>query len=254
MQTPAHHRPSWLLCHCTGEYSALVPVGAGSTDLIELDYHQSKDGVPVVIHDAILDRTTDARKKWKRRRIKVSKTTATEIQTLDAGSWFDSKFAAAKVPLLIEALDLICGSGSVALIEHKSGDAATLAKLLHSRNLINRVVVISFNWKFLRDFHQLEPKQILGALGPPVRLSNGRRPLHPRRSLNSRLNDIAKTGASIAVWNRKVSKQSVQSAHDGGVKVWIYTVDSAKLARQLMKRGVDAIISNRIPTIQQALD
>src|SRR5690348_18000667 len=81
-------------------------------DLIELDYHHSKDGVPIVIHDHILDRTTNARKQRKRRRIKVSRTSAAEIQTLDAGAWFDSKFAGTKTPLLTEALDFICGSGS----------------------------------------------------------------------------------------------------------------------------------------------
>lgn len=207
----------------------------------------------MVIHDAILDRTTDARKIWKRRRIKVSQKTAAEIQTLDAGSWFDAKFSGAKIPTLVEALDLICGNGGVALIEQKSGDAKTLAKLLRERDWVNKVVVISFNWKFLRELHELEPSQILGALGPPARLGNGRRPLHPRRQLSSRLKDLAKTGVQIAVWNRKVSKRSVQAAHERGVKVWIYTVDDAKSARQLLKRGVDAIITNRIGAIQPIL-
>ena len=204
----------------------------------------------MVIHDGILDRTTNARKKWRRRRIKVSQKTAEEIQTLDAGSWFDEKFAGAKVPLLTEALDSICGRGGMPLIEHKSGDAETLAKILRERRLINEVVVISFNWKFLRELHELEPRQVLGALGPPARLSNGRRPIHPRRQLGSRLNDLVKTGAQIAVWNRKVSKRSVQAAHERGVKVWIYTVDSAQAARHLLKRGVDAIITNRIDAIR----
>lgn len=222
-------------------------------DLIELDYQHSKDGVPIVIHDPILDRTTDARKKWKRRRIKVSRTAATEIQTLDAGSWFDAKFAGTKVPLLTEALDFICGNGSVALIERKSGDAATLAKLLREHKLINRVVVISFDWKFLRELHSLEPDQILGALGPPSRLSNGRRPVHPRRWLESRLKDLVKTGAAVAVWNRKISKRSVQAAHKNNLKVWVYTVDNARLTRQLLKRGVNALITNRISTIQAAV-
>jgi glycerophosphoryl diester phosphodiesterase len=222
-------------------------------DLIELDYQHSKDGVLMVIHDAILDRTTNARKRWKRRRIRVSQRTAAEIQTLDAGSWFDAKFSAARVPMLVEALDFICGHGAVPLIEHKSGDARTLVKLLRERDLINKVVVISFNWKFLSEVHELEPKQVLGALGPPVRLSHGRRPLHPRRQLSSRLKDLLKTGAQIAVWNRKVSKRSVQAAHERGVKVWIYTVDDAKAARQLLKRDVDAIITNRIEAIQPTL-
>jgi glycerophosphoryl diester phosphodiesterase len=243
-------------------YSAIAPENTlrsfqlaldAGTQLVELDYHQSHDGVPMVIHDPILDRTTNARKKWKRRRIKVSNKTSAEIQTLDAGSWFDAKISGAKVPTLIEALDLICGHGAVAVIEHKSGDAQTLAQLLRERELVNHVVVISFNWKFLRELHALLPEQILGALGPPAHLSNGRRPLHPRRQLGYRLKDLAKTGARIAVWNRKVSKQSIHAAHRRGLKIWIYTVDEVRVAKQLLKRGVDAIITNRIETIQPVI-
>ncbi|HEX4263324.1 MAG TPA: glycerophosphodiester phosphodiesterase family protein [Verrucomicrobiae bacterium] len=213
-------------------------------ELVELDYQHSKDGVPMVIHDAILDRTTNARKKWKARRIKVSKRTAAEIQTLDAGSWFDAKFNGAKVPLLTEALDFICGHGGVAVIERKSGDAETLAKLLRERELVNKVIVIAFDWKFLCEFHQLEPKQILGALGPPARLSNGRRPVHVRRALGARLKDLEKTGAKIAAWNRKVSKRSIQGASKRGLRVWVYTVDESRMARRLIKSGVSAIITN----------
>jgi glycerophosphoryl diester phosphodiesterase len=226
---------------------------AAGADLVELDYQQSRDGVPMVIHDPVLDRTTDARKRWRRRRVKVSQRNAAEIQTLDAGSWFAPKFTSAKVPLLGEALDFICGHGGVPVIEHKSGDALTLARLLRERELINQVVVISFNWKFLRELHELEPGQILGALGPPARLSHGRRPIHPRRQLSSRLGDLAKTGARIAVWNRKVSRRSIQRAHDRGVKVWIYTVDNARVARQLIRRGANAIISNRIESIRPTI-
>jgi glycerophosphoryl diester phosphodiesterase len=242
-------------------YSALAPENTlpsfqlaleAGADLVELDYQHSKDGVPMVIHDAILDRTTNARKKWKQRRIKVSKRTAAEIQMLDAGSWFDARFAGAKVPLLSQALDFICGSGAVALIERKSGDARTLAHLLRERELINKVIVIAFDWKFLHEFHQLEPGQILGALGPPARLSNGRRPVHPRRRLESRLNDLQKSGAKIAVWNRKVSKRSIGLASKRGVKVWVYTVDEPKMAVRLIKNGVRAIITNTLTLNREA--
>ena len=222
-------------------------------DLVEMDYQHSKDGVPVVIHDGMLDRTTDARKKWKRRRIRVLQTAATDIQTLDAGSWFDAKFAGAKVPLLSEALDFIRSRGGVAVIERKSGDAATLARLLREQNLINRVVVISFNWKFLRELHRLEPKVVLGALGPPARLSNGRRPTHIRRGLAPRLGDLTKTGARLAVWNARVSKRAIQKAHRRGLRVWVYTINEARLAQKLTARGVSAIITNRVGDIINAL-
>jgi glycerophosphoryl diester phosphodiesterase len=243
-------------------YSAIAPentlpsfqlaLDAGA-ELVELDYQQSQDGEPMVIHDPVLDRTTNARKQWKQRRIKVSSKTAAQIQALDAGSWFDAKFAGAKIPTLIEALDLICGGGSVAVIERKSGDARTLATILRGRKLINHVVVISFDWKFLRELHALIPEQILGALGPPARLSNGRRPLHPRRHLSSRLKDLAKTGARIAVWNRKVSVRGIRTAHKRGLKIWVYTVDDARLARRLVKRGVQGIITNKIQQVRGAI-
>ena len=226
---------------------------AAGADLIELDYHHSKDGVPVVIHDHILGRTTDARKKWRRRRVKVSHTTAAEIQTLDAGTWFDTKFAGAQVPLLSEALDLICGNGRVALIEHKSGDAATLAELLRERNLLNRVVVIAFDWRFLRQLHELEPAIVLGALGPPTQLSNGRKPTRIRRGLAVRLNHLMKTGAKLAVWNHRVSQRAVQKASRRGLRVWVYTINDARQAKQLTARGVSGIITNHVDAIAKLL-
>ena len=107
---------------------------AAGADLVELDCRSSKDGVLVVIHDRELDRTTDARRRWKRRHTKVESVTAAEIQSLDAGSWFDHRFAGAKVPLLSEALETI-QAGSVALIERKTGNAADLVRRSEERRV-----------------------------------------------------------------------------------------------------------------------
>src|ERR1051325_8949095 len=114
-----------------------LAIEAGA-DLVELDYRHSKDGVPVVIHDPELHRTTNATRHWRRRHTKVAGKTAAEIQTLDAGSWFAPKYAGARVPLLAEALNLI-QQRSMALIEHKAGNAAACIKLLREKELINKV-------------------------------------------------------------------------------------------------------------------
>jgi glycerophosphoryl diester phosphodiesterase len=224
-------------------FELALEVGA---DLIELDYHHSRDGVPVVFHDEALDRTTDSRHKWKRSRVKVADKTAAEIQTLDAGSWFDPKFAGTKIPLLAEALDFISERGGVTLIEHKSGDAKTLIELLRKRKMINRVVVISFDWKFLREFHELEPGQVLGALGPPTDLPDGTRPSGIFKRLTARLlAELAKTGAKLVVWNRHVSQKALKLAHEDGLQVWVYTVNDQKIAERLVNLGVNGIITNR---------
>ncbi len=172
--------------------------------------------------------------------------TAAEIQPLDAGSWFDRQFTGTKVPMLSEALDFICGNGSVALIEQKSGKAATLLELLRKKKLINRVVVISFDWRFLRELHELEPRQIIGALGPPIRLANGRKPSSNRtKRLNvAWMEAMSETGAKIAVWNRQVSQSAIRAAHQRKLAVWIYTIDDPKTRTRLIRLGCDGIISN----------
>lgn len=222
---------------------------AAGADLIELDYRHSRDGVPVVIHDATLDRTTDASKRWGAGRIRVDAKTAAEIHALDAGSWFGLKFAGAKVPLLTEALDLINGVGRVTLIERKAGDAKTCVELLRSKKLINRVIVIAFDWQFLRQLHELEPRLLLGALGPPTVLINGRKPGATRRRLRPCLNArwldlLAPTGARLVAWNKRVAAASVKLAHERGLKIWVYTVDDPKSAIRLIDMGADGIITN----------
>jgi glycerophosphoryl diester phosphodiesterase len=234
------------------EPSFRLALEAGA-DLVELDTRQSGDGELMVIHDAELDRTTDAKHRWGGKHIKVSARTAAEIQTLDAGSWFDSRYAGTRVPLLGEALDLIQERG-MALVERKGGDLNAHLALLRGRNLINKVIVQAFDWSFLREFHRQEPAQVLAALGPPVMLAHG--PGRPAllRGLNAGwLKRVEKTGARVVVWNKQVSKRAVRLAHARGLKVWVYTIDEPRLANRLLELGVDGIITNNPGMIWKVL-
>jgi glycerophosphoryl diester phosphodiesterase len=86
---PENTIPSWKLA---------IEAGA---DMAELDYYHSKDGQLVVMHDGTLDRTTDATNRWGGKKIVVSSKTVAELQSLDAGSWLDKKYAGTKVPTLM---------------------------------------------------------------------------------------------------------------------------------------------------------
>src|SRR5687768_12268007 len=77
------------------------------SDLIELDYFHAADGVPVVIHDEILDRTTDAEGIFGKTGLVVGDFSSTDLRKLDLGTWFDDKFAGTRMPTLSESLDLI---------------------------------------------------------------------------------------------------------------------------------------------------
>jgi glycerophosphoryl diester phosphodiesterase len=220
-----------------------VALAAGA-DLVELDYRHSNDGRPVVIHDATVARTTDARRVWRGRRLGVSERTLADLRELDAGSWRHARFTGTRVPTLEEALDAIT-PGAVPLIERKAGDAATCARLLQEKSLVNGVVVIAFDWRFLRELKALVPGLVLGALGPSA--ANGRGPLKA-----AMLDAVLRMGIDLVVWNNRVSRVAISAAHVRGMRVWVYTVNDPNEAVGLADLGVDGMISDNPDLIARA--
>lgn len=225
---------------------------AAGADLVELDYHHTKDGVPLVIHDPDLDRTTDAVVRWKQKKNRVDGKTLAELRPLEAGQWFKPSYPDVKLPTLVEALDEI-QAGAVTLIERKAGDAATCVQLLRDKNLINAVVVQSFDWNYLQDFHRQAPQQALAALGPPYSwngkpLTDGEKPLSP-----DWVDAAQQAGARIVVWNRQITRAAVAYAHEHGMKVWVYTIDDPAVATELLDLGVDGIITNNVAMLWRTI-
>jgi glycerophosphoryl diester phosphodiesterase len=202
------------------------------SDLIELDYYHANDGVPVVIHDRILDRTTNAEDVLGKPKLLVTDFSSEELRKLDAGTWFEDKFAGAKLPTLAESLDLI-QRGSVTLIERKGGDAATLVRLLEEKKLLDDVVVQAFDWQFVADCRKLAPRLALCTLsGKPANLDQ--------------LQAAAATGADVIVWDHeKIGREQIAQIHQLGKKAWVYTVDDPARAKQLIAAGIDGIITNK---------
>jgi len=221
-------------------------------DLVELDYYHTKDNQLVVIHDPTVDRTTDATKRWGGTKIRVDGKTLAELQSLDAGSWFNPPYPQTRLPTLVEALDEIQSGGGVTLVERKQGDAATCIALLKEKGLINALIVQSFDWSYLNDFHAACPEQVLGALGPPG--VKGRTLTDAEKKLSPAwIDEARKCGARIAVWNREVTREAVAYAHQQGVEVWVYTIDDPAVARELLDLGVDGIITNNTSIIWRAV-
>jgi glycerophosphoryl diester phosphodiesterase len=92
-------------------YTAVAKAGVA---MIELDLHLTSDGVPVCIHDATVDRTTNGTGTV------VGKTLA-QIKALDAGVDFGPSYAGQQVPTLVEALLAIKPYRVRVMIEPKVG-------------------------------------------------------------------------------------------------------------------------------------
>jgi len=193
-------------------------------DLVELDYYHSKDQVLTVVHDGTLDRTTDAVRRWGTGTNRVSQTLFAKMHELDASSWRGSNQPPATIPSLMEALDLM--------------------RLIRERREVNQVVVQSFDWQYLEEYHRLEPSQILGALGPwksyrGASLSDAEQVLSVRW-----IDEARRVGARVVVWNQKVEASAVAAAHERGMKVWVYTIDDPADMTRLLDLGIDGLITN----------
>jgi glycerophosphoryl diester phosphodiesterase len=146
-------------------YSAVAPentlpafaaAGPAGATLVEFDVRTTADGVPVVIHDRTVDRTTNGTGA-------VGELTIDEIRALDAGSWFSPAYAGVRVPLLAEVLDL--AGGSRLLLEIKPPATLEQVKvilaLIADRGLLGRTVVQSFDPEILRMVRDVAP-DVLG--------------------------------------------------------------------------------------------
>ncbi len=241
-------------------YSAIAPENTlpsfalalqAGADLVELDYYHSKDGTPVVFHDATLDRTTNGQTLWGEAGNTVGTKTWAELRQLDSGQWFHPRYTGTSLLSLEQAVDEI-QRGAVTLIERKSGDPDTLVTFLRLKKLVPEVVVQSFDWGFIEACHKIEPDLVLGCLGP--RHPAGQRLTPEEQFLNTHdLDQIERAGAKVVGWNFRVTKEAVEAAHRRGLRVWVYVINDIAGARRLLDLGVDGLITDNPGLMWKAL-
>lgn len=138
---------------------------AEKADAVEMDVHLSKDGELVVMHDAELSRTTDGTGL-------IGDMTLAEIRRFNAAAKFGGgPVEAQKAPTFQEVVDLV--GGRVAMqIEIKvkpdgtryAGIEQKVVDVLRKANMIEKSVIISFDWNVLKDVKAIEPRLKTGAL------------------------------------------------------------------------------------------
>lgn len=126
---------------------------------VEIDVRTSKDGVMYILHDPWLNRTTNGKGF-------IFQLTSEEIDKLDAGSWFDKKFAGEKVPRLEPYLRAIKGKIKV-YFDVKAADLEQLIDLVYAVGMENDC----FFW-FDRPEKALEFRQLDAKLPLKVNVKN----------------------------------------------------------------------------------
>lgn len=212
---------------------------AEGADALEIDVHLTRDGRLAVIHDPDTMRTAGVGRV-------VAETTLAELQTLDVGRWKSPAFSGEKVPALEEILALMPADKRI-FIEVKGGaecvDAlqrALAAPLRPTRLPADQVALISFDLAGAMAMKRALPQHEVcwladsGADAPRPTLE-----AIARAAREARLDgiDVDAGWMPDAYW--------VQQIRAMGFKLYVWTVDDARLARRFVAAGVDGITTNR---------
>lgn len=224
---------------------------AAGADGLELDVRLARDGEVVVIHDATLDRTTDATGK-------VEHYTAAELARVDAAARFHPAGAASPpghgtgVPRLAEVFARHTG---VPLIVELKGDdprlAAAVVELVRATDAWPRVCLASFSDTQLRAVRRLAPHAVTSAAKEEIRraLYGSWLGLTPRRPAYRGFQVPERFGAT-----RVVSRRFVRLMHARGLPTQVWTVNDPAAMRRLLGWGVSGLITDRPDIARQTVD
>lgn len=193
-------------------------------DAIELDVKLSADGIPVVIHDPTVDRTTDGKGLIRDLRLAA-------LRELDAGE-------GQRIPTLDEVFASLGGQLliNVELTNYTTRDDQLVDKVVEvvkKHNLADGIIFSSFLPKNLKRAAELLPQTPRGLLALP-NFSGW-----IVRNFIFRSGDYQALHAKLI----NVSPQQIQRTHRMGRRIHVWTVNQADDMQRLADWGVDGIIT-----------
>lgn len=223
-------------------FRAAYEMGA---EMIELDVTLSKDGIPVVIHDETLERTTNGKGK-------VSSFSLSELKKLDAGSWFSNTHRGEQIPTLEEVLEFARDKISVNIEikpeavtdEIKGGIEEKAWDLVKKYEMNAYVLFSSFDYRAITHLKELDV-DISAALLYEKQQSKGRSPSQLITDYNADAFNCS---------YREFSKKWADEADSQGFPVFVYTVNNERRMKKMIKRGVSGIFSDKPDLLKKLVD
>jgi len=231
-------------------------------EAVELDVHLSKDGVPVVIHDPSLEKTTDGKGF-------VENFTLGELKSFNAGVRFKGSLDTAiardttkdgkeiqRIPTLEEVLDLIKRRVKLQLEikvredgSRYPGIEGKVIEALRKHDIVNRTVLLSFDFPTLREAKEREPGlQTCALLGG--RYLNAMLP----RGVSAIADEMASLKVEYAgIDERRYTPALLEGLRTRGYRVGVWTVNDESRMRYFIQQGVDFITTDRPDVLMKIL-
>ena len=208
--------------------------------MFEFDVKLSCDGVLVLMHDDLVDRTTNGSGC-------VADASWAELAKLDAGAWHSPRFAGEPVPTLARVAAWLRANGCLANIEIKPSpgrEAETGAAIAAEALALWRDADVP---PLLSSFSE-------AALEAARRVAPGL----PRALLISRLPDDwlercrALGCVALDANHRELDAETIERAHREGLRVLAYTINEPTRAAMLRKLGLDGVITDAVGSLGPA--
>ena len=211
-------------------FEAAIDLGV---DLIEFDVNITKDGVPVVIHDNNIARTSDHEGLTR-------DYTLEELRSFDFGVRFDEKFKGTKIPTLEEVLQLASKSDTLLLnVEIKDMTQEAVDKtiaMLKSFDLEERSVIACFDAEIIRYTKSKYPH--MRTQGFPGRYM---------KNFTEETYDCM-FGMGIPIGWKDCTDESIREdvafAKSRGILAWLFCADTEETVRRCVEYGCDNITGN----------
>lgn len=217
---------------------AAMRVGAGhGARMFEFDVKLAGDGTLVLMHDDLLDRTTDGRGR-------VAQYGLGELMRLDAGSWHSPAFTGEGVPTFARVVRWLLANELLANVEIKpcagrefeTGAAVAVEAAHWFRDADIAPLLSSFSESALEAALECEPDL-------PRALLFGALP----SDWIARCHALQCVAADFH--HASLTEALVDEAHDAGLRVVTYTVNDPARAAQLLEWGVDTVITDAVDRI-----
>jgi glycerophosphoryl diester phosphodiesterase len=220
-------------------------------DFLEMDVHLTKDGIPVVIHDPRIDRTTDGTGR-------VVDYTLAELQTFNAAARFAGEpHPRQSIPAFGEVLDAVRNTPVRLEVEIKPtadvlrypGIEQKVVDAIAARGMIDRVRLLAFEFDSLVRAKAIDPRVQAIAL-----LSFGYLGSVSKYRAGPALDHVVTMEADgIGVSKDLLTAPLVQEAHRRNLLVGVWTCDTEVEIAKFVEMGVDSITTNRPDVLKRVL-
>jgi glycerophosphoryl diester phosphodiesterase len=192
-------------------------------DAVELDVRKTKDNQLIVIHDADVKRTTDGKGLVNELTLKEIKALSTEKDE--------------KIPTLEEVLDFLNKKVKILIELKEAGIEKQVLIAAKVRGLQKNVIIVSFIEEALAKIRELDSEVETGLI-----YAQHKNPLKTALELKANY---------LLPLYRFTHTNTVQKAHENGLKVIVWTINKPEEVAEYAKKGVDGITSDKPDILAQ---